>query len=390
MSRYNKSTRETFFICRPFKNPNNPKAGYLKSFCIHVEQADRNTKKGGAAMRAEALRIAEKKLSLGGTPETELKSFLEAVWDPEGMYLKEQAAEGKTRTVSTIRQNIGYLRNWFFPWVEESGIKYLSEFNRFQAQAWRTWAFQRSQEKRRKYSSVNHTKSALNLSLDFAFVKGYVEVNPMVFIRNLKDPPRKKPTFTEDEIRKLIESPWPNQRTRIAFLLGVFTGARISEIRGIQWRHIDFKNKTISIVQQFQQAHNRGLCSTKTGRERKDIFLPDFILGELKLLGPKKKEAYILKADGRTFPLDSNILRDHLYRVMKESGIEKSGRTFHSLRHFYAAQLRASVGLDLASKLIGHSAVEMTEHYSKQITDSEKEKIKGIKILDFPVKEVAV
>lgn len=191
-------------------------------------------------------------------------------------------------------------------------------------------------------------KSAILKAVDEnIFVK-----SPAQFITISREP-SKREFLTLDEIKKLKNTPCPNEQTKRAFLFSCFTGLRISDIKKLTWEEV--QDGYIN----FTQQKTNGMQRLKLASSAAKIF-------EMQL-----KETAHPKLVFDLITADKSL--KHLHKWAKDAGIKKKV-TWHVGRHTFAT-LALSSGVDIytVSKLLGHTDVKVTQIYAKLI-DSEKDK----------------
>jgi integrase len=188
------------------------------------------------------------------------------------------------------------------------------------------------------------------------------------------------------EIRALLAA--AGDRWRPVLLTAVFTGLRISELRGLRWDDVDLKHGELH-VRQRADCYN-AIGNPKSAAGGRVVPLPPALVstlrkwrlacpnGELGLVFPAangKVESYnkitrhaltpALLAAGIT----SQVADQHGKPVRDESGkpIVAAKYGWHSLRHFYASwgiNRRVDGGLELPLKVVqarlGHASIQMT------------------------------
>jgi integrase len=171
-----------------------------------------------------------------------------------------------------------------------------------------------------------------------------------------------------DDIKHIIAA--ADGRTRPWLLTAIFTGLRASELRGLQWQHIDLKQGVLHVRQRADRYNALGKPKSKAGT--RTIPLGPDLVAELrawKLACPHGPFV---------FPTRKGELGRHINmvrafrRVVVAAGLtDAHGKPkysgLHSLRHFYASwciNRKADGGLELPVKLVqarlGHATLAMT------------------------------
>jgi integrase/recombinase XerD len=178
-------------------------------------------------------------------------------------------------------------------------------------------------------------------------------------IAQLKEPSLVLPTFTEQQVKRLIT--WRpkgkyQRRLHLLFLFLLDTGSRISEALGLHISEVDFDN----------------LLVTLDGKGRKQRVVP--ISFELR----KALFRFCMETDRRPDALlfasrtgatwsRRNILRD-VKRLCSDFGFTPPSRTLHAFRHTFAVNyLRRGGSVFHLQKMLGHSTLEMTRRYANLV-----------------------
>lgn len=184
--------------------------------------------------------------------------------------------------------------------------------------------------------------------------------------------------------------------TSYAIAVGLGTGMRYSEVVGLTWADVDFKNQQLNIDKTWDYHFGQGLMPTKTPSSVRVIDMPDDLTQLLKKLKKEQTEAFM--AQGYRDPLNL-VFRSTRHLVPTDAATNKMLKsyqtkiqvpaqkqiTFHGLRHDHVAYL-ASQNVDIyyISRRLGHKDVSMTlriyEHMFKKA--EAKQVKKTLKALD--------
>ena len=196
-----------------------------------------------------------------------------------------------------------------------------------------------------------------------------------------------------DEIRAIIAAASDGRvgdgdGRRPLLLTAIFTGLRISELRGLRWDDVDLKRAELHVRQRADRYNTIGKPKSVAGE--RVIPLPPMLVSTLRkwrLACPNSElglafpaadgsvESYVnvtrhaltptLVAAGVTAP----VLDEHCERAKDEDGkpIVAAKYGWHSLRHFYASwciNRKVDGGLELPIKVVqvrlGHASIQMT------------------------------
>jgi integrase len=177
------------------------------------------------------------------------------------------------------------------------------------------------------------------------------------------------------------------QIARLAATLALNTTMRACEIRGLQWRDIDFAEKTLTIRRSKTEAGERTIPLNTNGwaavlelRKRAKLFFdtepkPDWFLfphgeGQGTVAQPKNRPGPAVSVTpDPTRPIIT--WRTAWRRLTKEAGL--AGLRFHDLRHHAITELAESSASDQTIMAIsGHVSPKMLAHYSHVRLDAKR------------------
>lgn len=196
---------------------------------------------------------------------------------------------------------------------------------------------------------ANRWLASVRACLQEAWRQDLTEVNPAMKVRPNKEPAGRTRVLNDVEFEALhraIEN-YPDPYVRAAFILLSETGARLSEVLRARWDDFNF------------DALLWAMPVTKSGREQV-VPIDDHIAAMLQSL-PRESE-YVIKGEKPDRPRSD--LKKPWIIVLKEAGIKKK-TTMHDLRRTFCVQVARTAGIHLASKLLRHSDIRVTEkHYA--------------------------
>lgn len=205
---------------------------------------------------------------------------------------------------------------------------------------------------------------------DFNLRKFYNKLEPFKTPGALK---KEMDFYEPEEFFKFI-SVVDDLRYKCFFELLYYCGLRRSEARGLQWKHIDFKNKLLTVSQQVLNPSNSNACtdwyisSTKTEASNRTIPVPTTLLNDLSEL--KKTNERLSKFKQTWFVLGDDIPmatgRMYFYRdkYAEKAGIRRI--RLHDFRHSCASALISGAApITAVSNFLGHSeTTETLETYT--------------------------
>lgn len=159
-------------------------------------------------------------------------------------------------------------------------------------------------------------------------------------------------------------------------LFQYFTASRISEAAGLQWKRVDFDNRTITIMETCRWGMDsklyEGLNEFPKNREPRTAYMTDELMSVLKRRLPFKVDdcGFVFHVEGR--PLDYSNIQVHYRSGQRVSRIPYTGT--HILRHGMAKLARqVGGGLDAVIAMTGHKDFKLADHYSKLDNEFQKE-----------------
>ena len=179
-----------------------------------------------------------------------------------------------------------------------------------------------------------------------------------------------------DEIRAIVAklaTAGAAARFRPLLLTAIFTGLRVSELRGLRWEDVDLKRGELHVRQRADRYGKIGRTKSEAGE--RTVPMPPMVVSVLR----EHRLACPHSAIGLAFPNSKGHV-DHrntivvrgLQPVQVVAGVvdQHGGAKYkglHSLRHFYASwciNRRADGGLELPLKVVqarlGHASIQMT------------------------------
>lgn len=237
-------------------------------------------------------------------------------------------------------------------------------------------------EKGLSYSSIKKAKEALNGYFKQLVIERKLPYNP---VDGVKLPSRddfaikEKKALTENEIEKFVKTAASTYASTNEYrykhgfgaVFILYTGLREGEALALQYKHIDFKNRTVRIEQNLVMVtdgtgdkHRYPLIqkSAKTSAGVRVVPLCDkafdAILKHKELYYSGNEDDFIFMTESGSHITPHNLTKS-VNAMFKAAEIDASG--LHILRHSFASWLfEKGVDVKLISRILGHAGVQIT------------------------------
>ena len=152
----------------------------------------------------------------------------------------------------------------------------------------------------------------------------------------------------------------------LGILLSLYTGMRIGEVCGLQWRNILLDERCIYVNQTMQRIQNKNesgartsvmITEPKSTSSKRTIPLQNMLISLLRNI-EQAPDCFLLTGSENRF-LEPRTMENHFNAAMRACGIE--GATFHTCRHTFATR-SIELGFDIKSlsEVLGHASVQIT------------------------------
>jgi integrase len=168
----------------------------------------------------------------------------------------------------------------------------------------------------------------------------------------------------KDDARRLLAA--STGRSRVLAVLGLFTGMRIGEVRGLPWSAVNFEKRTITVRQRADEYNDLGLPKSQAGQRTIPMAPIVFnTLREWKLACPKSDLDLVFPTNKGTPWALSNIAARIWNPLQREAGlVGDAGKPLfhiHTMRHFAASNwIELGFTPKRLQALLGHSSIQMT------------------------------
>ena len=268
-----------------------------------------------------------------------------------------QSDKVRESTIKTYRDRVKYLQYF-------DNIK-LKDFNINHFELWKKEINKLPLATSYKNDLFKFIKAILNYGskwYDFNFTPVY---NKMTNFTNPNELKKEMLFFTIDEFNQFI-SVEDDIMFKPLFETLYYMGLRKGELRGLQWKDIDFKNKIMRIYKQIPSIYsmdNYKLSPLKTQNSNRDLPINDLLLADLKRLYNYKKEFKNFSQEwfvfGNDLPLTKDSIRSRKNRNCKLAQVKQI--RIHDFRHSCASFLiNYGASITLVAKYLGHTKIDET------------------------------
>ena len=221
-----------------------------------------------------------------------------------------------------------------------------------------------------KKQTVHNILTPLKEAYHHAMDEGIVTSNPVArtgrMTHSREDRRLKMSPLTREEVKLLLQTAQEEKFLHLhaIHLCAVRTGLRQSELIGLQWPDLDFRNGLLEVRRAFVRGQ---LTSTKNYQLRRVDTSPELIQVLQRLRQTRKEESsksgkpmseWVFVTPSGT-PWDASNLRRAFKKLLGNAGVRNV--RFHDLRHTYAS-LMAQQGTPpkYLQEQMGHSSIQVT------------------------------
>lgn len=239
--------------------------------------------------------------------------------------------------------------------------------------------------RKNKNITIKHHAVILSPALRLAYRDDLIVKNPYEFMPKIKKEKSKMQYYNKEELEKLFEVT-DKSPLKLIVRVAAYYGFRRSELVGLKWDAIDFKNKMITIKHKVLHVNNKFYLSDTlktTASHRTLPLLPEIesLLVERKEEIEKNKElfkkSYNYKYDEYVFVddigdlINPDIISNRFRTLLRKNNLKHI--RFHDLRHSCASLLVASkVPMKNIQEWLGHSNFNTTADVYSHLDYSSK------------------
>ena len=242
----------------------------------------------------------------------------------------------------------------------------LKDFNIMQFESWKEYINSTHLSTKYKNDIYKFLKSIMNYATvwyEFNFTKVYPKMtnftNPNEFKKEML-------FYTFDEFSIFI-SHAGDLKKKVMFEILYYCGLRKGELRGLQWKDINFDKRELSVTKQITDqggtVKDFHFSAPKTKSSIRTLPIAKVLLNDLKLLKSIEEKAIGFNDNyficGDAFPISSHTVADRKNAICEEAGIKQI--RIHDFRHSCASLLiNNGANVTLVAKYLGHTKIEET------------------------------
>lgn len=214
-------------------------------------------------------------------------------------------------------------------------------------------------------NTVNGIVTVIQNSLKFAYMLGEIKEYSADKIKRPKKTEKNVSCFTMNEQKKIEKTVLNHKKSKMfGIVLCLYTGLRIGELLALEWKDVDFANRTLSVNKTCHDGKSadgtfcRIIESPKTQTSKRIIPLPKQIVLLLRHI-KRLSDSNFVVSDKKGIPLSVRSYQSTFSRLLNKLNIEHRG--FHSLRHTFATRaLECNMDVKTLSEILGHKNAAIT------------------------------
>jgi integrase len=226
-------------------------------------------------------------------------------------------------------------------------------------------------------STIDIMHRVLHQAFKHAVVLRIIPYNPTDGVIVPKQKRKEMKFYNETQVSQLLMAV-KETRNEALYQMEISSGMRESELLGLKWSDVDWKNRTISISRQLVHNHTNSKSkdeyfgSLKTDSSNRTISLGDYTVEKLrdhmKIQDIERKESTkrgkwiehdLIFPSKYGTPMNQGNLLLSFRNITRHAGLPEI--RFHDLRHTAATlMLNHGVPVIVVSKRLGHSSVSIT------------------------------
>jgi len=293
-----------------------------------------------------------------------LIEYVLGFWKPDSEYVREKALLEKSPvSAHYLLSNRRMVETKIMPFPGFAGIT-LNGLTKPVIRQWKLWLAEQGYSGR----TINGAMLALRVPVKRAFFDDLIPTDPFNGVPRAAHKEKTRGILTPVEIKKLVETPAADPRSRLAVFLPLYCSMRMGEVRGLQWG--DISDGIIHIHHNWQEIE--GLKPCKCGSEG---YVPMLrvvadLVNQVHVIAPLAGPEDFVMSIKPYHPICREFLSQSLRNELALIGIDEEERkrrniVYHSLRHSFVTACRIAGLSDFETMTLSrHKDVKMLERYS--------------------------
>jgi integrase len=299
--------------------------------------------------------------SLASVP---LLEYVENFWQPNSEYVREKALiEKNPISAHYLLENRRMVETKIKPFPGFANIT-LGDLKKIMIRQWKLWMAEQGISGR----MINGALLTLRVPVRRAFGDDIIPTDPFAGVSRAYHKEKTRGILTPAEIKKLVETPVTDPRSRLAVFLPLYCSMRMGEVRGLQWG--DIADGVIHICHNWQE--REGLKKCKCGSEGY-VPMPRIVaelLSQVYTIAPLTGANDFVMSVKPYHPICREFLSAALRSELAQIGITEQQRkerniVYHSLRHSFVTACRIAGLTDFETMTLSrHKDIKMLQRYS--------------------------
>jgi integrase len=270
-------------------------------------------------------------------------------------YLRSHKREDMKESTLETKRNI--FDRHIFPTFKNKSIAEITDDDIAEWQR-KTKTYQMDNGKRFSASFLRTIQSQFNSIINYAYSKGYLNLNPLADIKNMGIKDKRVEYWSTDEYEKFAYCAMKVPNYYYAFEVLYWCGLREGEMLALTLQDVDLDDGIIHVTKTYQRYKGKDIfTSPKTPSSVRQVSMPSFLCDELR---EYIAMLYCPEPEQRIFPITKSNLSKQFHNFAEEAGLKRI--TVHGLRHSHVSLL-ISKKYDIfeVSKRIGHKSIKTTQ-----------------------------
>ncbi|NOQ30938.1 MAG: tyrosine-type recombinase/integrase [Helicobacteraceae bacterium] len=242
----------------------------------------------------------------------------------------------------------------------------------------KAWQREEGTKKQISQSRFNKKFYVLKRVLDYSLENGYIETNPIVYVRRSSKLFKKQQKlddnyFSKEQMRLILDDTCENgtaiDKAKHDFIntymhVAFLTGARVGEIASLTWDDISFEDNLITYATSI---HKGVLDVTKTDEVRVVPMVNELAKVLKKFKGNTDKKYIFINSKTGSYYKDTRSITDTYYSpLIKRLKLPKI--VLYNTRHTFASvAVEKGIPITTVSKCLGHKSIEVTSRFYLKI-----------------------